>query len=824
MEVQVLNVDQAPPGSVLSIKAGSTRRQAPLSAALDSGATFIFAATDRAGDGPVGGAPDSRSGGACVAPPANIGIELLRSLGERRLALRPGEGTYAVPLGPGGEYKVRFAVRKPTCKATKRADEEDAEEGGRCLLGAPGQAGTSMCARNDRAPELLPGEQHPGAVYWDPNAAPVSPSKRGKLPLHPSTRKSETVCSKEYLEEKGVLSLMKGLLETIVKEQPDDPFTFIADQLTHGLQDAVSENARALEEEGDRCSSRVGEPAEHASPLPLAQPPKQEQPLFTTVPKMDLPSIGTWLLRLPLRAPPRRPAAPSCAPAVVPFKLLPSTGTWLHSKPLRAPPRRPAAPSCAPAVVPFKLLPSTGTWLHSKPLRAPPRRPAAPSCAPAVVPFKLLPSTGTWLHSKPPLGVPPLAPALFVPLNMNAAASGAVHFEEQQLRAPSSMDAVASKTVPFEEADRSESESAASGVDEATGPCVVPTINIEDTSEQSTSPKRGMGFVSTLLKSPRALGTAVVTTSARGAAAVAAQRPVSPGSTIAGAAQSGMTAIQNSPRAIAAGISVGRAGASAVGSSAVDVAHSGSSAVASAASATGHAASVVAQKGVAKVVAAGTFAGAIAGSVAFLGTNVPQRSVAGAAGAAKEHLTSLMKSPRALISGRADANQPSPRAAGAGESVDVSSTTGCGCVASGDVAGATEGVAVGTGSVGTCVSNDAAAARPGSSIVAGVAGAAGAAMSHLPAFMKSPRGDAAKAADASHRSPHRTDAGNSAVVGSGECPQIVACSTDSAQPVVSNGAASIVSALVPKGLHVAKLQFRSRSNSPAVSPQASPRQ
>jgi len=756
MEVQVLNVDQAPPGSVLSIKAGSTRRQAPLSAALDSGATFIFAATDRAGDGPVGGAPDSRSGGACVAPPANIGIELLRSLGERRLALRPGEGTYAVPLGPGGEYKVRFAVRKPTCKATKRADEEDAEEGGRCLLGAPGQAGTSMCARNDRAPELLPGEQHPGAVYWDPNAAPVSPSKRGKLPLHPSTRKSETVCSKEYLEEKGVLSLMKGLLETIVKEQPDDPFTFIADQLTHGLQDAVSENARALEEEGDRCSSRVGEPAEHASPLPLAQPPKQEQPLFTTVPKMDLPSIGTWLLRLPLRAPPRRPAAPSCAPAVVPFKLLPSTGTWLHSK--------------------------------------------------------------------PPLGVPPLAPALFVPLNMNAAASGAVHFEEQQLRAPSSMDAVASKTVPFEEADRSESESAASGVDEATGPCVVPTINIEDTSEQSTSPKRGMGFVSTLLKSPRALGTAVVTTSARGAAAVAAQRPVSPGSTIAGAAQSGMTAIQNSPRAIAAGISVGRAGASAVGSSAVDVAHSGSSAVASAASATGHAASVVAQKGVAKVVAAGTFAGAIAGSVAFLGTNVPQRSVAGAAGAAKEHLTSLMKSPRALISGRADANQPSPRAAGAGESVDVSSTTGCGCVASGDVAGATEGVAVGTGSVGTCVSNDAAAARPGSSIVAGVAGAAGAAMSHLPAFMKSPRGDAAKAADASHRSPHRTDAGNSAVVGSGECPQIVACSTDSAQPVVSNGAASIVSALVPKGLHVAKLQFRSRSNSPAVSPQASPRQ
>ncbi|CAL1143315.1 unnamed protein product [Cladocopium goreaui] len=93
MELEVLSVQGAKPDQVVSIRAGSQRKQAAISS-LGQGTPFRLAGSN--GFNP-------------------FRIDILQQVGSTRLALKPGEGTYSIDLKgaglDGGNVNVAFAVR-----------------------------------------------------------------------------------------------------------------------------------------------------------------------------------------------------------------------------------------------------------------------------------------------------------------------------------------------------------------------------------------------------------------------------------------------------------------------------------------------------------------------------------------------------------------------------------------------------------------------------------------------------------------------------------------------------------------------------------------
>lgn len=173
--MEVLSVSGAAPDQVVSIRAGGQRKQAAVSS-LGQGIPFRLAS------GPTGMNP--------------FRIDILKQVGSARLAVRPGEGNYSIEVkdaGEGGEpVRVGFAVR---ALGPKKGEQGEAP------------------------PLERPKVRSRGAS----NALPMKEEEEKRF-------LSQTAVAKEYLEAHELLPFVRALLQTVIRDRPLDPYSFIAEQ------------------------------------------------------------------------------------------------------------------------------------------------------------------------------------------------------------------------------------------------------------------------------------------------------------------------------------------------------------------------------------------------------------------------------------------------------------------------------------------------------------------------------------------------------------------------------------------------------------------
>jgi len=254
MEVEVLGVDGAPDGAVVSIRAGSQRKQAAV-AAIGSGTTpFRFTI-----------------GASGVNP---FRIDLMQPAGTVKMALRHGEGNYTADLkaiGKGGkDVHVRFAVRE----AGKKGPREPLKS----------------AEREKSVPK---------------------PTEDPEDPLQ-----AAAAVAKEYLEHHQLLPFVRALIQTVIRERPLDPYDFIANQFRCAsaaarapTTNAGANDAESYEADKHKMQKSVGptptSPKADSAQMPSSEPalsrPAQQVPRSFAL----LPSCGSWLKQRPpaLRAP-----------------------------------------------------------------------------------------------------------------------------------------------------------------------------------------------------------------------------------------------------------------------------------------------------------------------------------------------------------------------------------------------------------------------------------------------------------------------------------------------------------------------------------------
>eukprot|EP00927_Polykrikos_kofoidii_P005636 TRINITY_DN12235_c0_g1_i4.p1 TRINITY_DN12235_c0_g1~~TRINITY_DN12235_c0_g1_i4.p1 ORF type:complete len:980 (+),score=224.59 TRINITY_DN12235_c0_g1_i4:50-2941(+) len=117
MEIVVTDCDAFPKGSVISIRAGSMRRQAPVSALSSNSLKFPALAG--------------------LAEP--LKVDLLQPFASHRLVLAPNKETYRLEV-PTNEGTIRFSMRVRADKPT----EAGAESPGKMVCGTPASGGASI--------------------------------------------------------------------------------------------------------------------------------------------------------------------------------------------------------------------------------------------------------------------------------------------------------------------------------------------------------------------------------------------------------------------------------------------------------------------------------------------------------------------------------------------------------------------------------------------------------------------------------------------------------------------------------------------------------
>mmetsp|Transcript_81818 Transcript_81818/g.236458 ORF Transcript_81818/g.236458 Transcript_81818/m.236458 type:complete len:219 (-) Transcript_81818:66-722(-) len=187
MELHVVDSEGIPEGCVLSVRAGSTRRQAPLSA--DRPFRFPTAAAD--------------------AIPFKV--DVLEPVASARLILRPGEEQrtdcqYTIPLKPAGSQMEDDleAEAKPTDKKMSVT-----------IAVAPtdGKADPDKDAGDDSRPGTAP----------DPKRAAATAASA-------SSRHGQANAAREYLDKHNLVEFTQLLVQSVIKEQPDRPYAFMAKQ------------------------------------------------------------------------------------------------------------------------------------------------------------------------------------------------------------------------------------------------------------------------------------------------------------------------------------------------------------------------------------------------------------------------------------------------------------------------------------------------------------------------------------------------------------------------------------------------------------------
>jgi len=210
MELHVVETEGIPEGCVISVRAGSTRRQAPVSA-------------DRPFRFPTP-----------LAEAVPFKVDVLEPVASARLILRPGEERrtdcqYTIPLDPSTgaapaegvkdtegnagvaaktpvpEMNVTIAV-KPTEEEKKSGAEEPEDKNGtKVVLDAGTEGDASRPSTNPK-------------------------SKRGSAGSAASSRHGQANAAREYLDQHNLVEFTQLLVQSVIKEQPDKPYAFMARQ------------------------------------------------------------------------------------------------------------------------------------------------------------------------------------------------------------------------------------------------------------------------------------------------------------------------------------------------------------------------------------------------------------------------------------------------------------------------------------------------------------------------------------------------------------------------------------------------------------------
>jgi len=196
MELHVVDSEGIPEGCVLSIRAGSTRRQAPVTADRP----FRFPTT--------------------VNEAVPFKVDVLEPVASARLILRPGEEhrtdcQYTIPLeaadaatdgtGTGGAPAVGAEAKKLDKEMSVTIAVAAADE----------TAGDDKIDKDGAVDESRPGT----AKKRVSSASNTAASRHG-----------QANAAREYLDKHNLVEFTQLLVQSVIKEQPDRPYAFMARQ------------------------------------------------------------------------------------------------------------------------------------------------------------------------------------------------------------------------------------------------------------------------------------------------------------------------------------------------------------------------------------------------------------------------------------------------------------------------------------------------------------------------------------------------------------------------------------------------------------------
>lgn len=192
-----MSTEGIPDGCVLSVRAGATRRQAPVAADRP----FRFPAP------------------ASEALPFKV--DVLEPVASARLILRPGEERrrdcqYTIPLESAESAAAELvAGALPSGDTKKDAKEAD-------------MSVTIAVKPSDDA------KDEPGVAKTDAGEDPSRPGssskKRASTGSSASSRHGQASAAREYLDQHNLVEFTQLLVQSVIKEQPDRPYAFMAKQ------------------------------------------------------------------------------------------------------------------------------------------------------------------------------------------------------------------------------------------------------------------------------------------------------------------------------------------------------------------------------------------------------------------------------------------------------------------------------------------------------------------------------------------------------------------------------------------------------------------
>lgn len=174
---------------------------------------------------------------------------MLQPIGSTRLALKPNGGTFAVPIKGAEGVTVNIVVREAGITDVDFFDRLDANKDG---VITRREFNHALRAEGDK-PVLQPIDGG--------KSMPIASSGKN-LPSLPKAEDNRfpaaAVAAKEYLESHKLLPFVRALLQTVVRDRPDDPYIFIAEQFRSaaGPQDKEEPIMQVLAE---KAGSRLAE-------------------------------------------------------------------------------------------------------------------------------------------------------------------------------------------------------------------------------------------------------------------------------------------------------------------------------------------------------------------------------------------------------------------------------------------------------------------------------------------------------------------------------------------------------------------------------------
>eukprot|EP00929_Paragymnodinium_shiwhaense_P077538 TRINITY_DN3992_c0_g1_i1.p1 TRINITY_DN3992_c0_g1~~TRINITY_DN3992_c0_g1_i1.p1 ORF type:complete len:241 (-),score=51.60 TRINITY_DN3992_c0_g1_i1:416-1138(-) len=232
MEVTVCHVENVPEGYLLSLRAGGSRRQAPLL----KGQTFHFGS-------------QSTSAAASLDSGTGLKIDILSLEGSTRIAAedlpQDGGGLVQVnvpvneqqPAAPGSDGGPMRVVLDIRCTQDGRLCTT------RVVLKGPGETAVDLpppVAATEPKPAFEPASAAPAA-----GGAAAAASLQGGQQRTPVQRRNEA-CS--YLADHSIMPFVESMMRTLMTEQPADPWARVASLLPADVQPQLLEAVAAQQQ------------------------------------------------------------------------------------------------------------------------------------------------------------------------------------------------------------------------------------------------------------------------------------------------------------------------------------------------------------------------------------------------------------------------------------------------------------------------------------------------------------------------------------------------------------------------------------------------